>query len=176
MSGPTRRGGDIGLWTLGALCLISGAAVLWRDGVGAFETILIDDALLIAAIAPKLIGAVLLVAWLRLLIPKERVADWFGADSGFGGLLRATLGGALTPGGPAAAYPVVSALTRMGADQGVAIAFVSGWLLLGASRVLIWELAFLDAVFVANRLLLSLPAAIAIGFAARLLWRREAGR
>lgn len=170
------RGGDWGLLALLALCVVSGAAVLWREGGAAFGAILLDDALLALAIAPKLVGAVLLVAWLRILIPRDRVVAWFGRAQGWRGLVRAVGGGALVPGGPAAAYSISAALGRMGADAGAAIAFTTGWLLLGLSRALIWELAFLDPLLVAQRLALSLPAAALLGLIAQRVFRAEGAR
>ena len=171
-----RPGGGRDLQALGALCLLSGAGVVFTEGGGVFGEILMKDAALILAIAPKLIGAVLLVAWLRLLIPKDRIAALFGQAAGLSGLIRAAAGGALAPGGPAVAYPIIAALRGLGAEAGATVAFASGWLLLGLSRVLIWELAFLDPEIVLRRLALCLPAAVALGVAARLLLKPEPGR
>jgi hypothetical protein len=62
-------------------------------------------------------------------------------------------------------------LLAAGADLGAGIALVSGWVLLGLNRTLIWEFSFLPADFVLLRVALSLPVPILLGWATRKLYQ-----
>jgi len=77
--------------------------------------------------------------------------------------------GAVTPGGPFAAFPIVYALFLAGADIGAVVAYLTGWSVLALHRVIIWELPLLGPEFAIVRLLASLPLPILAGAIARLL-------
>ncbi|MEA2954309.1 MAG: hypothetical protein QOJ96_3829, partial [Alphaproteobacteria bacterium] len=110
------------------------------------------------------------------LLPRELVARWVGAESGFVGLLIATILGALLPGGPVTIYPVASAFLLVGADVGATIAFITSWTLLGYTRALVWELPFFGLDFVIWRTIVALPLPIIAGLLARVLSRKAAAR
>lgn len=70
-------------------------------------------------------------------------------------------------------FPLAAGLTAAGADLGATIAFVSGWSLLGLNRTLIWEFSFLPSDLVWTRYMLSLPAPVLLGLAARAVMQRR---
>lgn len=166
---PTRRKMiDGGFAVVIAMALVSGVLVwIWRGPERFFE-ILGEDVGLIFSIAPKVIAAVLLAAWMRRLIPKEAIAKFFGGESGFLGLTLAVVAGVILPGGPMTAFPIAVAFGVAGADAGAAAAFLSSWLLLSANRTIVWEMAFIDHEVVGWRVLLSLPIPFLLGYIARL--------
>jgi uncharacterized membrane protein YraQ (UPF0718 family) len=92
-----------------------------------------------------------------------------GAQSGFAGLLLATLAGLMTPGGPMASFPMVLVLAVAGADRGALIAYITSWALLGFQRTLVWELPVLGADFALLRLAVCLPLPLLAGVLARRL-------
>jgi uncharacterized membrane protein YraQ (UPF0718 family) len=154
-----------------ALLAITAAATVYvRDGQDRFLAILTDDLGLFGTMLPKVLAGCLIGAFVTLLLPRETVSRWVGADSGVGGILLATLAGAILPGGPFTIYPVAAAFLLAGADAGAACAFVISWTLLGYTRALVWELPFFGLDFVTWRILFSLPLPILAGLAARLAW------
>lgn len=159
-------------WSTAAiLTMMSTAAIIvyFRDGSGKFLEILYHDLRLFADVLPKVAAGCLLGAFLARLLPREMVAKWIGADSGFVGLIVATMLGAVLPGGPVTIYPVASALLFVGADVGATVAFLTSWTVLGYTRALVWELPFFGPEFVGWRILLSTPLPIIAGLLARLI-------
>ena len=168
---PKRRRIDGGFLLVAAIAVISGATVWIKQGPDRFFEVLGHDAGLLANVAPKVVAAVLLAAWLKALIPSHAIARWFGRESGLRGLFRAIGAGIVIPGGPFTAFPLVASFSRAGADAGAGAAFLASWLLLGANRIIVWELAFMEPSIVGWRILLSLPFPILLGLAARA-WGR----
>jgi uncharacterized membrane protein YraQ (UPF0718 family) len=156
---------------IGVMMATAGAVVFFRDGRERFLEILYSDLWLFGGVLPKVLAGCLIGAFLARLLPRELVAKWIGAESGFVGLLIATLIGAVLPGGPVTIYPVASALLVVGADLGATIAFITSWTLLGYTRALVWEIPFFGLDFVIWRTLVSLPLPIIAGLSARLLLR-----
>jgi uncharacterized membrane protein YraQ (UPF0718 family) len=161
---------------IAALAIAAGVAVYLRDGREAFMAILLDDVGLFGTMLPRMLAGCLMGAFVTLLLPREAVARWVGAESGITGILIATAVGAILPGGPFTIYPVAGALLVAGADAGAACAFVISWTLLGYARAIVWELPFFGVDFVTWRILFSLPLPIIAGLAARGLWRLAFGR
>ncbi len=160
---------------IAALVIGCAGYVYWRDGQQRVLQILIDDVDLFGAMLPKVLAGCLIGAFVALLLPRELVARWLGGESGLAGLLIATLAGVIFPGGPITIYPVAAALLAVGADAGVAVAFVTSWTLLGYSRALVWELPFFGPDFVIWRIVACLPLPIIAGLLARFalaFWRR----
>jgi uncharacterized membrane protein YraQ (UPF0718 family) len=166
-------------WALMLVAVLSVSAatfIFWRDGWHIFRDILLEDAQLFVGILPKVAAGCLIGALVRLLIPQDMVARWVGEGSGLRGLLVATLAGALFPGGPFTIFPLAVSFMMIGADKGTAVAFVTSWLLIGLTRVIIWEMPFFGTDFVLLRVLMSLPFPIIAGFLARLLDRAITAR
>jgi uncharacterized membrane protein YraQ (UPF0718 family) len=148
---------------------ISAAVVYWRDGEARFFEILYSDFHLFIDILPKVLAACLIAAFVAVLMPRDVVLRWVGAESGFLGILIGTLAGTICPGGPITIFPIAAAFVAIGADTGAAIAFITSWTLLGYARILVWELPFFGGEFVIWRTLISIPLPIVAGLLARLL-------
>jgi uncharacterized membrane protein YraQ (UPF0718 family) len=166
---PKRKPVDWSTAVIAALVLGCAVQVYLRDGPQRVLQILIDDIDLFAIMLPKVVAGCLIGAYVALLLPRELVARWLGGESGLAGLIIATLAGIIFPGGPITIYPVAAALLSVGADAGVAAAFVISWTLLGYSRALVWELPFFGPDFVVWRMAVALPLPIVAGLLARVV-------
>lgn len=157
---------------IGLMMAIAAAIVFFRDGRQRFLEILYSDLWLFTGVLPKVLAGCLIGAFLARLLPRELVAKWIGSESGFSGLLIATMIGAVLPGGPVTIYPVASAFLVVGADLGATVAFITSWTLIGYTRALVWEIPFFGLDFVIWRSLVSLPLPILAGLLARDFARR----
>jgi uncharacterized membrane protein YraQ (UPF0718 family) len=166
-----RRAFDWSAAVIATLAVTAATIVYFRDGQARFLAILSDDLGLFGMMLPKVLAGCLIGAFVTLLLPRETIVRWVGADSGIWGILLATVAGAILPGGPFTIYPIAGALLAVGADAGAACAFVISWSLLGYARVLVWELPFFGLDFITWRLLFSIPLPIIAGLAARAIWQ-----
>jgi hypothetical protein len=91
------------------------------------------------------------------ILPKAAVASWIGPDSGFLGVVIATLGGALTPGGPVVGFAIGSAALKSGAGAPQVIAYSTAWALYAIHRLVVWEVPMMPARVVWLRAAVSLP-------------------
>lgn len=156
---------------IAALVLAAMTKVWLQDGGGRILEVFNEDLGLFADILPKVLAGCFIGAFVTLLLPREAVTRWVGAESGFTGVLVATLAGAILPGGPFTIYPVAAAFVAAGADAGAAVAFITSWTLLGYNRALVWELPFFGYEFVLWRALVAVPFPILAGLLARLVVR-----
>lgn len=153
-----------------ATVVCSAAVVIYfRDGQAKFLEILTSDFMLFVEILPKVLAACLIAAFVAVLMPREVVLRWVGAESGFMGLVIATLAGVICPGGPITIFPIAAAFIAIGADVGATVAFVTSWTLLGYARALVWELPFFGPEFVIWRTVVAIPLPIVAGVVARIL-------
>jgi hypothetical protein len=90
-------------------------------------------------------------------LPNEWIAPWLGPESGFLGVVIATLGGALTPGGPVVGFSLGAAALKSGAGAPQVIAYSTAWALYAIHRLLIWEVPMMPARVVWLRTAVSLP-------------------
>ncbi len=86
-------------------------------------------------LAPLLIFAFIIAGMIPLLVPKEMISQWIGAESGFRGILIGTVVGGLMPGGPYVSLPLAAGFLKVGASVGTMVAFITGWSLLAFSRL-----------------------------------------
>lgn len=86
-------------------------------------------------ILPLLIFAFIVAGMVQVLLPREVVSKWVGAESGIKGIFIGTIAGALTPGGPYVSLPLAAGLLRAGAGIGTMVAFVTAWSLWAAARL-----------------------------------------
>jgi uncharacterized membrane protein YraQ (UPF0718 family) len=164
-----RKAFDWSSATIAIAVVVSAAVVYRRDGQARFLEILFSDVALFIDILPKVLAACLIAAFVAVLMPREVVLRWVGAESGFMGILIATLAGTICPGGPITIFPIAAAFVAIGADTGAAIAFITSWTLLGYARILVWELPFFGIDFVIWRTVISLPLPFIAGLLARFL-------
>jgi uncharacterized membrane protein YraQ (UPF0718 family) len=158
------------------LAVSAAATVYVRRGREHFLAILETDISLLVDMLPKVLAGCLIGAFITLLLPREVVSRWVGSESGFLGILIATIVGAILPGGPFTIYPLAGAFLAIGADAGAAVAFVTSWTLLGYNRAVVWELPFFGLDFVTWRILLSLPLPVIAGLLARTAVRAAVPR
>lgn len=164
-----RRLFDWSFWLIAGLTGLSLAIVWQRDGLDVVRHVLVDDLWLFAEILPKVIAGTLIGELIRRLVPREIIVRWLGAGSGIRGLVIAAIIGCLFPAGPFTVFPLAAALLVAGADRGAAVAFITGWLLVGLNRMLIWELPFFGPDVVILRLAVSWWMPVAAGWLARQL-------
>lgn len=163
--------------TLVVLALVGVGAffVYRRDGLAGIGHILAEDSLMFLDILPKVLAGCLIGSFASVLMPREMVSRWVGADSGLVGLVIATAIGAIMPGGPFTIYPLAGAFLAIGAGVGPAVAFVTSWTLIGFNRAVIWEVPFFGVDFVLMRAIASLPLPILAGLGAHVLARYVPG-
>ncbi len=162
-----RRMFDWSFWLVAGLTALS-LAVVWRsEGAGVVREIFLEDLGLFVEIIPKVIAGTLIGELIRRIVPRETIVRWLGEGSGFRGLAIAAFVGFLFPAGPFTVFPLAAALLVAGADRGAAVAFVTGWLLIGLNRMLIWELPFFGLDVVALRAGVSWWMPLAAGWLAR---------
>ena len=101
-------------------------------------------------IMPLLICAFVVAGMVQILLPKDLISRWVGAEAGMRGIFIGTIAGALTPGGPYTSLPIVAGLLRAGASTGTVVAFLTGWSLWAVAR-LPMELGILGWKFTAIR-------------------------
>lgn len=104
-------------------------------------------------------------------LPNEWIAPWLGPESGFFGVVIATLGGALTPGGPVVGFSIGAAALKSGAGAPQVIAYSTAWALYAIHRLMIWEVPLMPARVVWLRALVSLPLPFIAAALAMLLGR-----
>jgi uncharacterized membrane protein YraQ (UPF0718 family) len=168
---PKRKLIDWAFVVVAGLSLVAAVHVFLRDGWTVWRGILIEDLELFVLILPKVAAGCLIGALVRLMVPRELVVKWVGEGSGLLGLVIAALVGMVFPGGPFTIFPLAGAFMLIGADKGAAVAFVTGWLLLGVNRIIIWEMPFFGPDFVILRALVSLPLPVLAGVLGRAVDR-----
>jgi hypothetical protein len=85
------------------------------------------------------------------------------------GVVVATLGGALTPGGPMVGFSIGAAALKSGAGAPQVIAYSTAWALYAIHRLVIWEVPLMPARVVWLRAAVSLPLPFIAAATAMLL-------
>jgi hypothetical protein len=144
---------DITLWgsvaVLGVMVLQRGRPVViasTREGM-------LDFINIVPRIALGVIGA----GYIAAVVPPEVITGWLGPDSGWLGVLAATVAGAATPGGPVIGFSIAAVALKVGGGTPQVIAYVISWALFAFQRLILWEIPFMPARFVWFRAAVSLP-------------------
>ncbi len=158
---------NILLWlAVAALALLAASRgrVLLNDGLrnGATEFIL-----LLPRIGIGVVGS----GYIADVLPNALVAQWLGPESGFTGVLLATLGGALTPGGPVVGFSIGATALKSGAGAPQVIAYSTAWALYAIHRLVMWEMPLMPARIVWLRAAVSLPLPFMAAVLAMMLGR-----
>ncbi|MBI4633139.1 MAG: permease [Deltaproteobacteria bacterium] len=159
---------DPSLVIFAALVIIT-AAICYSRGEAVFDKGLDDSLVMMMQILPKIAGAIILAGFVQVLLPREVVMQLIGERAGFRGLVIATFAGMLTPGGPIVSFPLISALSSMGAAISTLIAYLISWELMGMQRILIWELPLMGVNFTVLRVSVSLFFPLLAGILAQKL-------
>jgi hypothetical protein len=144
---------NILLWlVVGALAFLAASRgrVLLNQGA---RDGLIEFLLLLPRIGVGVVGA----GYVAEVLPRELIAPWLGPESGLLGVAIATLGGALTPGGPVVGFSIGAAALKSGAGAPQVIAYSTAWALYAIHRLVIWEVPMMPGRIVWLRAMVSLP-------------------
>jgi uncharacterized membrane protein YraQ (UPF0718 family) len=112
---------------------------------------------------PRMIVALVAAGFAVQMVPSEVIARYLGADAGFTAVLVASVAAIVVPSGPVIAFAIAAALAGEGASLPALIAFVSGWSVFAAHRIMIFELPMLGGRFVLLRLLSVTPLPVLAG-------------
>ena len=144
---------DVTLWgsvaALGLIALQRGRVVLTsslREGA-------VDFVNIVPRVALGVIGS----GYIAAVLPEEVITGWLGPNSGWLGVLMATVAGAATPGGPVVGFSLGAVALKAGAGAPQVIAYVIAWALFAFQRMILWEIPFMPARFVWFRTAVSLP-------------------
>ena len=136
MSTKRKGAGRMDATTL--MLLIAAVALLgialWRGRDIALAGLLAAGRTLWRNLALLLLGFVI-AGLAQVLIPRELVTSWLGAEAGVKGIFVACVVGGLVPGAPYATFPLVASLYRAGASVGAVVGFVTAWCLWSVSRL-----------------------------------------
>jgi uncharacterized membrane protein YraQ (UPF0718 family) len=136
--------------------LLLGVAVLRRGGPAVARSALATSASRLLAILPRIVVALVAAGFVSKLVPGETVAALLGPDSGWRGVLLASLVGGFVPAGPIVSFPLVVVLAKAGAGLPQLVAFLTAWSVFAFHRVLIYETTLMGWRFSAVRLASSL--------------------
>lgn len=99
--------------------------------------------------------AILLGAFMVEIMPAELLQKILGEETGFFGILIASLAGALLPGGPFISFPIAIAFYKAGAGAPQLMALLTGWSIWAFHRSINFELPMMGARFLLVRLVSS---------------------
>lgn len=154
-------------WMFTALASVM-AVIAWIVlGPAAFQAAFDRNLYTLAVTVPRMIFALAAAGFIWVMLPRDLLSRFIGRNSGLKGLIIATAGGIITPGGPASAFPLLAILGGAGADRGIMIAYITSWAMLGMQRILVWDLPLMGNEFTLVRILVSLPLPIIAGLIAR---------
>ena len=159
---------DALLWVIAIVLGI----LVWRRSVPLFKQYGGEGATDFLKLVPRIAIGVTGAGFVAELLPQQTVAEWLGPDSGFLGLIIATVGGFLTPGGPVVGFAIGVSALKAGAGVPQVICYVTAWALFAMQRLFVWEFGVMPQRLVWLRLAASLPVPILAAVAAMLLGRR----
>ncbi|UCC78082.1 MAG: permease [Anaerolineales bacterium] len=77
----------------------------------------------------------LIAGLVQVLVPRELISRWLGAQAGVRGVLIGCVVGGLVPGAPYAVFPLVAVFYQAGAGLGATVGFIAAWSLWSVSRL-----------------------------------------
>ncbi|MDI1343481.1 MAG: hypothetical protein PSV22_05185 [Pseudolabrys sp.] len=144
---------DVMLWlfvaVLATLAALRGRMLL-NDGL---RTGAVEFLHLLPRIGIGVVGS----GYIAEVLPKALIAPWLGPESGLTGVLLATLGGALTPGGPVVGFAIGAAALKGGAGAPQVIAYSTAWALYAIHRLVLYEVPMMPPRVVWLRAMVCLP-------------------
>lgn len=155
----------------GAAVLLAIAALLRRDDT--FNTGVRRAMEQATIILPRLVFALVAAGFIVKLIPTDVIVRYLGEESGVTGVLIGSLTGLIVASGPAMSFAIAAAFAGEGASVPALIAFLTGWSVFAAHRVLIFEIPMLGLHWVRLRMLAVMPLPIIAGLLAMLVTRLQ---
>jgi uncharacterized membrane protein YraQ (UPF0718 family) len=113
--------------------------------------------------------ALLTAAFLAEIMPAQLISGGIGEETGFRGILIATLAGSIMPGGPSLTFPAAIFFLKSGAGTPQIIAFLTSWSVFALHRVLGYEIPLMGWRFSALRLVSAACLPIVAGLIAMAL-------
>lgn len=156
---------DLMLWLfVGVLALLAAlrGRLLLNDGL---RTGAVEFLHLLPRIAIGVVGS----GYIAEVLPRALIAPWLGPESGLTGVLIATLGGALTPGGPVVGFAIGAAALKGGAGAPQVIAYSTAWALYAIHRLVLYEVPMMPPRVVWLRAMVCLPLPFIAAAAAMLV-------
>ncbi len=92
---------------------------------------------------PLLLLGFLAAGLIQVIIPREVISRWLGAEAGTKGVLIGCLAGGLIPGSPYTIFPLIGGIYRAGAGLGAVVGFITAWSLWSVTRLPL-EIALID--------------------------------
>jgi uncharacterized membrane protein YraQ (UPF0718 family) len=99
--------------------------------------------------------ALVAAGFIGQLVPQSLVAGSIGAETGFQGILLASVIGCFLPGGPTVTFPLALVFWHAGAGAAQMVALLTAWSIFAFHRLLAFELPIMGWRFMAIRLLSS---------------------
>lgn len=154
-------------WVFVVVALAAGALCYFVLGPEVFAAGLARDRALLADFLPRVAAAQVVAGFVWVLVPRDRLSEFMQHGRGGRGLVLATAAGAITPGGPASAFPFLAILAGSGADRGILVAYITSWALLGIQRIIVWDIPLMGIDFSMLRLMIGAPLPMIAGLMAR---------
>lgn len=167
--GLLRQSFSRSFWLFVLIAAAAAAACYAVLGPEAFAEGLARDRQMLADLLPRVAAAQVVAGLAWILLPRDRVSAFLRRNQGRRGLVIAAAAGAITPGGPASAFPFLAILAGAGADRGILVAFITSWALLGMQRIIMWDIPLMGMDFSVLRFVISAPLPIIAGMVARRL-------
>lgn len=104
------------------------------------------------AIMPQVCLAVIAAGFISKLMPADVIGHMIGWDSGIGGIMIATLAGAMLPSGPMVSFPLIVIMKNSGAGMPQILAFLTAWSVFGFHRVMSYEVTLMGWHFTTIRI------------------------
>lgn len=114
-------------------------------------------------VLPTLIAVFSVIGLFNVFVDKKKVANLLGAESGFKGLILASLVGSILVGPVYAVFPLIKTVREHGARWAVIGALLTSWAV--KIPMIPMEVSMLGWRFSATRILLVLLFALPVGFA-----------
>lgn len=156
-------------WIFVALAVLMAGVCYAVLGPETFAAAIDRDRDLLADLLPRVAAAQVVAGFVWVLLPRERMSRFLNRNRGRRGLFIAAAAGAVTPGGPASAFPFLAILAGTGADRGILVAYITSWALLGVQRIIVWDIPLMGIDFSLLRFLVGAPLPIIAGMLARRL-------
>lgn len=115
--------------------------------------------------------ALLVASFFVELLPGHLIAGLIGKDTGFTGIVIASVAGGLVPSGPFLSFPLALSLFHTGAGPAQVVAFITGWSVYAFYRVIVWEIPMMGVQFTLVRVGVSLFLPILSGVLAELMFQ-----
>lgn len=166
---------DRTVFILVGVALLLAAVAWWQGGPERAAAGLLRGMRIFVSVIPLLVAAFLVAGLIQVLVTRQVVSRWLGAESGWRGILLACIGGAVVPGGPYVYYPIAATLLHAGAGLGVIVAFVTAKNLWSVTRLPL-EFALLGPYLTLVRFVVTLPVPLVMGLLAEGLFGRHVER